>query len=57
MEINLLLTFLALKDSKVHGNSRSLTFGVLMFGPGLKNKTSHECEGKFFFHAVDRCGS
>ena len=29
------------------GNSRSLIFGVLMFGPGLKYKIGHECEGKF----------
>ena len=32
------------------GNSRSLIFGVLMFGPGLKQKISHECEGKFYFY-------
>ena len=31
-------------------NIRSLTFGVLMFGPGLKEKIGHECEGKFFFN-------
>ena len=32
------------------GNSRSLIFGVLMFGPGLKQKIGHECEGKFYFY-------
>ena len=32
------------------GNSRSLIFGVLMFGPGLKQKIGHECEGKFHFY-------
>ena len=26
-------------------NIRSLTFGVLMFEPGLKEKIGHECEG------------
>ena len=32
------------------GNSRSLIFGALMFGPCLKQKVGHECEGKFFFY-------
>ena len=33
------------------GNSRCLiTFAVLMFGHGLKQKIGHECEGKFFFY-------
>ena len=31
------------------GNSRSLIFGVLMFGPG-EQKIGHECEGKFRFY-------
>ena len=29
-------------------NSRSLIFGVLMIGPGLKKKIGRECQGKFF---------
>ena len=32
------------------GNSRSLTFIMLMFGPGLKLKMGHQCEGKLFFY-------
>ena len=32
------------------GNSLSLIFGVLMFGPGLKQTIGHECEGKFHFY-------
>ena len=32
------------------GNSRSLISGVLMFGPGLKQKIGHECQGKFHFY-------
>ena len=32
------------------GNSRSLIFSVLMFGPGLKQKIGHECKGKFHFY-------
>ena len=32
------------------GNSLSLIFGVLMFGPGLKKTIGHECEGKFPFY-------
>ena len=32
------------------GNSRSLIFGVLMFGSGLKQKIGHDCEANFHFY-------